>query len=209
MNLSLAAARGGCCCQRGKKQTAVPPHLHQVVMLQADGQVQRGHEGLVEDIGVGPQVQEAPAALRPVLLHRPVQRHVPLLVAAVQHWPSGNERRANKGQSAPDRFLVIFLIQQINSAATPSSVSVCDNHYFVLLLCEIFACGHIYDGCWGAAPTLSVPDSRDELDEGGVAPRSSMMQRTGSVFIFLAHDLRAPPGQALQENQVPSVGQLE
>lgn len=60
-----------------------------------------------------------------------------------------------------------------------------------------------------AAPTLQVPDSRDELDEGSVAPRSGMMQRTGSVFIFLTHDPRALLGQALQENQVASLGQLE
>lgn len=70
----------------------MPPHLHQVVVLQADGQMQRGHEGVVEDVGVGPQVQEAPAALRTVLLHRPVQGHVPLLVAAVQHWPKEKKR---------------------------------------------------------------------------------------------------------------------
>lgn len=60
-----------------------------------------------------------------------------------------------------------------------------------------------------AAPTLRVPDSRDELDEGGVAPRGGVMQRTGSVFIFLTHDPRAPLGQALQENQVASLGHLE
>lgn len=60
-----------------------------------------------------------------------------------------------------------------------------------------------------AAPTLRVPDSRDELDEGGVAPRGGVMQRTGSVFIFLAHDPWALLGQALQENQVASLGHLE
>lgn len=65
----------------------MPLHLHQVVVLQVDGQVQRGHESLVQDVGVGPQVQEAPAALRIVPLHRPVQGHVPLLIAAIQHWP--------------------------------------------------------------------------------------------------------------------------
>lgn len=60
-----------------------------------------------------------------------------------------------------------------------------------------------------AAPTLRVPDSRDELDEGGVAPRGGVMERTGSIFIFVAQDPRAPLGQVLQENQVAPLGQLD
>lgn len=60
-----------------------------------------------------------------------------------------------------------------------------------------------------AAPTLRVPDSRDELDEGGVAPCGGVMERTGSVFIFLAQDLWAPLGQVLQEDQVAPLGQLD
>lgn len=101
-----------------EKQTAVPPHLHQVVVLQADGQVQRGHEGLVEDVGVGPQVQEAPAALRPVLLHCPVQGHVPLVVTAVQHWPGGNKQQAKKGEICTGSADGHFLMKQLHSAAT-------------------------------------------------------------------------------------------
>lgn len=111
----------------GENHTAVPPHLHQVVVLQADGQVQRGHEGLVEDVGVSPQVQEAPAALRPVLLHRPVQRHVPLLVAAVQHWPGGNKKGAKRVESVPDQLMVIFELSNWTQLQ-PCSVSVCENN---------------------------------------------------------------------------------
>lgn len=97
MNLAAAAAgEVGGEEEGGENQTAVPPHLHQVVVLQADGQVQRGHQGVVQDVGVGPKVQEAPAALHLVLLHCPVQRHVPLLVIAVQHWTGGNEQHAEK-----------------------------------------------------------------------------------------------------------------
>lgn len=80
-----------------------------MVVLQADGQVQRGHEGVVKDVGVGPQIQEAPAALRPVLLYCPVQRHVPLLVAAVQHWPGGNKQGCeNVLNLYPDQLVVVF-----------------------------------------------------------------------------------------------------
>lgn len=60
-----------------------------------------------------------------------------------------------------------------------------------------------------AAPTLRVHDSHDELDEGGVAPRGGVMERTGSVFIFLAQDLWAPLGQVLQEDQVAPLSQLD
>lgn len=60
---------------------------------------------------------------------------------------------------------------------------------------------------WGM-PTLRVRDSCDELDEGDVAPRGSVMKRTGSVFIFLAQDLGALLHQVLQESQVTLLSQL-
>lgn len=55
-------------------------------MPEADSQVQRGHEGSVEQVGVGPQVQKSPAALFLVALHRPVQGRIALLITAVQPW---------------------------------------------------------------------------------------------------------------------------
>lgn len=61
---------------------------------------------------------------------------------------------------------------------------------------------------WGM-PTLWVRDSCDELDEGDVAPRGSVMKRTGSVFIFLAQDLWALLHQVLQESQVTFLSQLD
>lgn len=124
MNLSLtAAAEGGGQekTNKPKNNAPMPPHLHQVVVLQADGQVQRGHEDVVEDIGVGPQVQEAPAALRTVLLHRPVQGRVPLLVAAVQHWPK------KKGvKSTPDQLIDNPEVSKVSSVQLhPRSVCEC------------------------------------------------------------------------------------
>lgn len=61
---------------------------------------------------------------------------------------------------------------------------------------------------WGM-PTPWVRDSYDELDEGDVAPRGSVMKRTGSVFIFLAQDLWALLHQVLQESQVTLLSQLD
>lgn len=55
-------------------------------MLQADSQVQGGHEGHVEDVGVGSKVQQSPAALRLVLLHGAVEGNVALIITAVQPW---------------------------------------------------------------------------------------------------------------------------
>lgn len=59
------------------------PHLHQIVVLQADSQVQGGQEGRVEDVGVSSEVQQSPAALRLVLLHSAVEGNIPLIVRAV------------------------------------------------------------------------------------------------------------------------------
>lgn len=52
--------------------SAGPSHLHQVVVSEADSQVQRGEQGRVEDVGVGPEVQKSPAAPPHVFLHCPV-----------------------------------------------------------------------------------------------------------------------------------------
>lgn len=64
-------------------------HLNQIVVLEADRQVQRGQERRVEDVGVGSKVQQSPAALQLVLLHRAVERNVTLIITAVQPWEDG------------------------------------------------------------------------------------------------------------------------
>lgn len=61
-------------------------HLDQIVVLEADSQVQRGQERRVEDVGVGPKVQQNPAALQLVLLHSRVEGNVTLIITAVQLW---------------------------------------------------------------------------------------------------------------------------
>lgn len=62
------------------------PHLNQIVVLEANSQVQRGQERCVEDVGVGSKVQQSPAALQLVLLHSAVEGNVALIITAVQPW---------------------------------------------------------------------------------------------------------------------------
>lgn len=69
-------------------------HLHQIVVLEADSQVQGGQEGHVEDVGVGSKVQQSPAALRLVVLHSAVEGNITVIVAAVYPW--GRERSGSK-----------------------------------------------------------------------------------------------------------------
>lgn len=56
--------------------------------------------------------------------------------------------------------------------------------------------------------TLWIYDRSDKLNEGDVAPCSSMMKGTCSAFIFLIEDLWALPHQVLQKRQVPLLCQL-
>lgn len=69
-------------------------HLHQIVVLEADSQVQGGQEGPVEDVGVSSKVQQSPAALRLVLLHSAVEGNITLIVTAVYPW--GRQRIRSK-----------------------------------------------------------------------------------------------------------------
>lgn len=78
------------------------PHLYQSVVSLADCQVQRGQQGLVKDVGVGPDVHECSAALCVVLLHCPVQGHVALLITAVQFWDSTNTLSQNAVKKKAD-----------------------------------------------------------------------------------------------------------
>lgn len=71
-------------------------HLNQIIVLEADSQVQRGQERRVEDVGVGSKVQQSPAALRLVLLHSVVEGNVALIITAVQPWEDRPDRRASE-----------------------------------------------------------------------------------------------------------------
>lgn len=71
-----------------------------------------------------------------------------------------------------------------------------------------WAAVHLLIDDWGQL-TLWVCDTGDELDEGDVTPRGSMMKGTGSTFIFLTKDLWALLHQVLQESQVTPLSQLD
>lgn len=59
-------------------------HVDEVVVPQADGQVQGGHECSIEHVGISPYLQQGPTYLQLVLLHCPVQRGLPFKVLGIQ-----------------------------------------------------------------------------------------------------------------------------
>lgn len=67
---------------------------------------------------------------------------------------------------------------------------------------------NVLEFSWRSRPTLRIYDSGDELDQGDVAPRGSVMKRGRSSLIPLREGLWVLPHQVLQESQVTLVGQL-
>ena len=59
-------------------------NMDQGVVCLVDRQVQRGHQALVEEVGVCSLLKKTQQALLLIPLHRPVERGVPLIIAAVE-----------------------------------------------------------------------------------------------------------------------------
>lgn len=88
-------------------------------------------------------------------------------------------------------------------------VTVKLNHFYIDSQETHLTCDglHMMINGWNVL-SLWVEDGGDELDESGVAPRSSVMKEARSTFISLSKDLRVLPGQALQQSQVTLFSQL-